>query len=112
MTDFDQHPFRAYVQHNLRFMHGIDIWLVQDHYHGGRTAIGQPLEFVMAEIPDDLVGTPHPPTLTLPDDFGHALLDALATHYGGVSSLRALRCDYDAERVRVDKLIEHLARRP
>jgi hypothetical protein len=38
----------------------------------------------------------------------HALLDALAAHYGGTSDLRRLRADYDAERRRVDKMIDRL----
>lgn len=49
------------------------------------------------------------PTLTLPGEFARALLDGLTCHYQGVDDMRSLRRDYDAERKRVDALIEHLA---
>jgi hypothetical protein len=49
------------------------------------------------------------PTMILPDYMARALLDALTAHYHGAEDTRALRRDYDAERGRVDRLIEHLA---
>lgn len=61
----------------------------------------------MTEVPEGampIVG----PALRLTNGAGRALLDALAEHYGGVSSLRALRNDYDRERARVDKLTDAL----
>lgn len=51
------------------------------------------------------------PSLTLPDPLAHALLDALAEHYGGVASTRTMRADFLHERARVDRLIEVLATR-
>lgn len=44
------------------------------------------------------------PTLTLGDEEGRALLDALTRYYSGAEDTRALRRDYDAERKRVDQL--------
>jgi hypothetical protein len=49
------------------------------------------------------------PTLQLPHDAAHALLAALTNHYQGVDDQRALRKDYDAERGRVDQLIDTVA---
>lgn len=46
------------------------------------------------------------PTLVLPADSGHALLQALVEHYQGAEDTRALRRDYDAERKRVDDYAE------
>ena len=49
------------------------------------------------------------PTFRLDHDAARALLDALTRHFHGAEDTRALRRDYDGERVRVDRLIEHLA---
>lgn len=46
--------------------------------------------------------------LRIPVDAARALYDALAQHFGGTSNSRQLRADYDAERARVDKLINNL----
>lgn len=48
------------------------------------------------------------PTLVLRMEEAFALQDALAELRHGTSELRALRKDYDAERGRVDRLIETL----
>ncbi|MCW2904125.1 MAG: hypothetical protein JWO67_6390 [Streptosporangiaceae bacterium] len=50
-----------------------------------------------------------PPTLTVPDDVGRALLDSLVRHYHGAEDTRALRKDYDDERSRNDRLTGTLA---
>lgn len=47
-------------------------------------------------------------SLVLDDGLGRALLDALAEHYGNTSGGRQQRGDYEHERGRVDKLINHL----
>lgn len=49
-----------------------------------------------------------PPPLRIPTDAARALYDALAQHFGGTSNSKQLRADYDAERARVDKFINHL----
>jgi hypothetical protein len=49
-----------------------------------------------------------PPPLRIPTDAARALYDALAQHFGGTSNSKQLRVDYDAERARVDKFINHL----
>lgn len=46
------------------------------------------------------------PTLVLTDEVARSLLDALTRHYQGAEDTRALRRDYDAERGRVDRLID------
>lgn len=59
---------------------------------------------------DPLVGFQVPPTIALPEEAAHALLDSLAAHFGGVSEVQTLRKDYIAERGRVDKLTDALIR--
>lgn len=48
------------------------------------------------------------PAIFLSDEIARPLLDALAAHYGGSGDTRMLRRDYDAERKRVDTLVEAL----
>lgn len=61
-----------------------------------------PPEEAMRTRPDDGADD-----LVLRDDEARALYEALAEHYGhGTNDVRALRRDYDAERVRVDNLVE------
>src|ERR1041384_2185262 len=48
------------------------------------------------------------PLLSIPEDAARALYDALAAHFDGTSGARQLRRDYDAERKRVDRFIDHL----
>lgn len=50
------------------------------------------------------------PSLTLPDDLGRALLDALAAHYGGTTGGLQQRADFEHERRRVDQFIAYLTR--
>jgi hypothetical protein len=50
------------------------------------------------------------PSLTVDDELGRALLDALAEHYGHTSGGRQQRADFEHERRRVDKLVDHLMR--
>jgi hypothetical protein len=54
-------------------------------------------------------GCPTDPTLSLPDDFLRALLEALSSYYSGPMDARSLRADLDKERARTDTLIGHLA---
>lgn len=43
---------------------------------------------------------------TIPEDAALALLDALLNHFRGGHDARQLRADYDAERARVDRLMD------
>jgi hypothetical protein len=52
---------------------------------------------------------PVAPTLTLGREEAHVLANALISHFQGVDDQRLLRRDYDAERKRVDGLIDVLA---
>lgn len=49
---------------------------------------------------------PCAPTLSLGREEAHVLANALITYFGGVDDQRMLRRDYDAERSRVDKLVD------
>lgn len=48
------------------------------------------------------------PTCTMPMELGKELLQALMNHYHGSDDARMLRKDYDAERARVDKVLDAL----
>lgn len=50
-----------------------------------------------------------PPMLSLPAEAARALHDALSRHFGGTSDTLQLRKDYDAERARVDRLVDVLS---
>lgn len=52
---------------------------------------------------------PIAPTLTLGHEEARLVADALTNFFQGVNDERALRADYDAERKRVDRLIDTVA---
>lgn len=62
-----------------------------------------------SQIVDVQVEVPRP-SLTIDDDLGRALLDALAAHYGATTGGQQQRADFEHERGRVDRLIAHLTR--
>lgn len=94
--------WRAYVEQNFA-MQGISIYLGMSH-SDGMTMI-KPVMTELQTLPE---GATAAPSLVMEDDLGRALLDALIMHYGGATNVRQLRADYDHERSRVDKLIEHI----
>lgn len=65
--------------------------------------------FATIEPRDPGDSTP-PPELHVEESIAKALLEALAAHFGGTEDTRTLRRDYDAERARVDKFINHALR--
>lgn len=100
------HPFRAHVARDMRSWDGVSVWLLDRHT--GEKRLMAPHEPVF-EVVTDAVYTP--PSLVLGDEMARALLDALAAYFGGTSEVQTLRRDYDAERKRVDRLIEALVTR-
>jgi hypothetical protein len=50
------------------------------------------------------------PSLTLPTEAAKGLLDAMLEHYRGGTDARLLRGDYEAERKRVDKLLDTVSK--
>lgn len=67
----------------------------------------------VVETGGDPLTRPDPePYLKIPIVLAAGLLDALSRHFGGSGDTRQLRKDYDAERARVDRLIEHLISPP
>lgn len=56
---------------------------------------------VEPEPPED-----YRPALTVSDSMGLLIVRELTRHYGGVEDTRSLRRDYDAERARVDKMLD------
>lgn len=96
---------RARVETNFT-MQGVSVWI--------RTRRGDYAETprwdraVRVTGPVDEFAPAPAASLTLRDDEARALLDALLDHYGMVKADLRLRADYDAERARVDKLVDHL----
>lgn len=105
MADFGT---RAYVQRNLRTFQGVDLWLVDTIAVDGVPIhrLVQHTDLVMATVDDTAVYTE--PSLTMPEPMARALLDGLAAHFGGTGELLTLRRDYEAERKRVDQMIDAL----
>jgi hypothetical protein len=85
----------------------IDIYLGEEHGDGRITAY---LPDGVQKVLTEADGVQLEPTLSLREESARALLQALLRYYQGGDDLRALRKDYDAERARVDKLIELVAR--
>jgi hypothetical protein len=92
----------AYVGQRDRLRRFVDIAIVEE-----MDTYGQSLRVlndeVWSEVPE---GREYKPTLTVPEAHARALLDALSAHFQGAENTRQLRKDYDAERARVDRLIE------
>jgi len=103
-----RYGYRAFVQPDL-FVRGVSIYL--GHATDGRiTRIAVPTKLEWVDVdPDQTPPDRVDPWLRLPDNAATPLLDALAGHYGGHTDLRTLRRDYEAERARVDKLIDRLS---
>jgi len=98
--------FRAYVDRDFFMFDGLRIWLVDRR--GQRRALMVSHTPVFEEADETIQ---HEPSLRLEDGAARALLDALAAYFGGTGELQTLRRDYEAERKRVDRFIEHLTRR-
>lgn len=94
-------PFRAHV--DRRLYGGVSIWLLDRHT--GEKRVMVPHEPVFETFDEH---TTVPPSLVLGDEMARVLLDALAAYFGGTGEVQTLRRDYDAERKRVDKMIEAL----
>lgn len=91
---------------------------IRDDFLGGRLGImwrieheGQPTMYsngdMIAVPPADNTALEIEP-LRLNDEFARALLTALLAYYEGGEDTRSLRRDYDAERKRVDKMLDAL----
>lgn len=94
---------------------GIGIFLELPSHEAGRHILGrnQRTGQVQANFPThDMAADPDfGPLVLLTDEEARAVLTALIRHFDGGEDTRSLRRDYDAERARVDKLID-LATRP
>lgn len=96
---------RAHVSER-HFGHAVDIFIV-DHQEDGKRILrmnedgSSTWSDVISGSPAYTADTPKP-TMSLPWDTARTVLDALTQHYKGAEDTRQLRCDYDAERKRVD----------
>jgi hypothetical protein len=109
------HGWEAHLQANP-VMRAVEIVLFRP-FHGG-DVLGQFVDRITAELGPELVqrgvdeNLAEPPTLRIPEPIAAALFAALLEHFGGPGADRELRADYQAERARVDKLIEALLNPP
>jgi hypothetical protein len=97
---------RAYVERDFaRFGVAVHLFDLGDDTVG----VAEPIDTVMTSQPRDTgASIAREPWLRLPEAYARALYDALAEHFGGYQGVRSLRADYDAERKRVDLMIETL----
>ena len=108
MIGTSRYGWRAHAQHDF-LAHGVAVYL--GHETNGRaTRLAVPAHLELQDVGDSLVQAE--PWLRLNDDIAQALMDALAAHYGGHTHLLTLRADYEAERDRLDKLIDLLTLPP
>lgn len=102
-------PTTAHIRDRFEFG-GIDVAIVTDYNRGRQVRVwtGEPWSPTYRSIREgDSTEAAHEERLSLPTDEARALYEALAEHYGhGTNDTRALRRDYDAERVRGDKLTD------
>lgn len=85
-------------------MDGIDIW-ISLKTEGGRLILQPGLDGIPNLERVEPGATSQHPTITLQDEAGRALLDALLRHYEGASDMHTVRSDLLHERGRVDNLI-------
>jgi hypothetical protein len=95
---------RAYVDRDFASLAGVRIWLVEQN-EPGQSYVMRAHEPIFEATTDN---TDVPPSLRLPEWYARPLLDSLAAYFGGTSEVQTLRRDYEAERKRVDRLIEGL----
>jgi hypothetical protein len=99
---------KARVEHDPRSF-GVRIAVLRDYGDSREILQWEPL--VMKTITERASEPDGADWLQLPDDVAHAFYEALAEHFGhGGHDTRALRRDYDAERRRVDLLIDKLVK--
>lgn len=77
---------------------------------GQQTVVWNPSSGVRAVVSDDTATDQTIEPLVLTDEDARALLTALLHYYDGGEDTRTLRKDYDAERARVDRLIDTITR--
>lgn len=89
---------------------GVDIVWARDLGNGRREISNGDMVWVVDS--GEPVANPDAQPLRLRDDMLRALHQTLLRYFDGADDARMLRKDYDAERARVDKLIDLATRRP
>jgi hypothetical protein len=87
----------------------LDVHLL-DKWQGGYAILGPGGESRTVVTEPDASPLTTAPALRIPTDAAPALLAALSRHLGAVEHPEQLRRDYEAERARVDRFIQHLTR--
>ncbi len=90
-------------------MDGIDIWIALKS-DGERVFLQPGPDGIGNWERTDPASRPAHPTITLQDEAGRVLLDALLRYYEGASDMHTVRSDLLHERGRVDKLTDALIR--
>jgi hypothetical protein len=86
---------------------GIDIWItMRGDDRNDRLVLSPQVNGPMGwQLLDPAGGIQPDPTITVPDEAGRAVLDALLRHYEGASDMHTVRGDLLHERDRVDRLL-------
>lgn len=101
---------RAYVETDLQMM-GVKLAVLRgEPPHSQIVTWEQPN---VVRLDEDLAASPPEATwLRLHEDDARAIYEALADYFGHTGhDIRALRRDYESERGRVDKLIDHITKK-
>lgn len=97
----------AYINRTDPLRRGIEVWV------GDQTDAGITQWFpdgTRKFVPNGEYDEMAVPSFRMDELHARALLEVLLNYYQGGDDTRALRKDYDAERVRVDKMIDALSR--
>lgn len=88
------------------FGRGVKVSLVKSNPDGSGVAysISKTEVYSTAEQTFEPIYTP----LELPEEMARALYDALRKHFGHAPETSTLRADFEHERQRVDRILEHL----
>lgn len=98
---------RAFVERDFALMGGVKVTVIRSFSNAEAVEILQPDGTWRLVQPNEVYDGP--PSYRFPGfraDVGRAVLDGLLEHYQGPTGDRKLREDYDAERKRVDKLMD------
>lgn len=96
--------FQAFIDTDI-MRAGLSIVFVREQHDGARLVSNGSSSWI---VHPGAATTSDVEPLRLSDDEGRALLAGLLRHYNGADDARMLRKDYDAERKRVDLLIDRL----
>jgi len=108
MIEESRYGWKAHANQSLRAIgRSVDIWLYSRGDNGLTVVDSGEQMWTYRTIRED-DGAQLEPSMTLNDEQGRALLDALIAHYGAGSDLRRLFDDVKFERARGDRMLDAL----